>query len=94
VQSVVARTGDGVCVHGLGLSRAQRAALVVHSDLTIAPLGEGTSCPWLLLDLDNERSGLLTSEVPPGWRREVTLFRLSDRKEGLVLYRQPGSVIR
>lgn len=94
VQSVVARTGDGVCVHGLGLSRAQRAALVVHSDLTIAPLNEGTSCPWLLLDLDDERSGLLASEIPPGWHREVTLFRLSDRKEGLVLFRQAGSGIR
>ena len=87
VQSVVNRTASPDCVHEIGLRHAQRAALVVHGEITIVPLRDGPSCGWLIADLDDERSGRLAREIPPGWHRDGVLYRLSDRKEGLVLFR-------
>lgn len=73
------------CVATLGLSRSQIAAFQFHGALELQPFHPGSSCLWLIADVESvsARPDITQS---PDWRLRRTMGHPAERKETLSLF--------
>lgn len=75
------------CIAHFGLSRAQLAALQLHSTLRMEPVSDSATCSWLLIDRDIVNQ---TPEIvnPVLWERYLELGHPRPGEEDLVIFRR------
>lgn len=87
LRPLVAQT-DG-CVHPLGLSRSQIAALEHHLDRRVVPLQGPVHCPWVLADRGAWQQAQQRG-LPPAWEAWqplATVPRPTDKTDHIVVLR-------
>jgi 4-amino-4-deoxy-L-arabinose transferase-like glycosyltransferase len=87
VRNVVALIDAPGCVEVHRLSQAQMAALRYHGKLTLRRAGIQASCPWLLVDADEEQSASIEVDLRQ-WQPVATVARPTDSNDNMVLYRR------
>lgn len=90
VRALIARTGTQSCMHVLGLSQGQYAALLVHGAPTAYPLTAAPpQCEWLVVADDAVTLQQRRSPPPPTeWSLVSRIGRPTDQSDALVLYRK------
>ncbi|WP_311223978.1 MULTISPECIES: hypothetical protein [unclassified Acidovorax] len=88
MQSVRAVMGDAPgCVATYGLSRAQLAGLIYHSDVTLATGQQSVGCDWLVADAG--ASPPFANVLPArDWKPITTIVRPTDKNDRLVVLRR------
>lgn len=75
------------CIAHFGLSRAQLAALRLHSNMRLEPVSDSATCNWLLIDRDIVTQ---TPEIvtPVLWDRYLELGHPRPGEEDVVIFRR------
>lgn len=79
------------CVEIHGISAAQAAALQYHGGLTLKPSTPSGSCPFLVVDAD-EQASLSRAVNMPDWAFQATLRRPTDKTENVLLFKRISRV--
>ena len=75
------------CVHSIGLTNAQNAALMVHAGLRLrAAARPSADCNWLVTDTDG-LDALRPQLAQWGWQEDRRFRRPTDNNETLVIFR-------
>lgn len=87
LQPLVAAQGG--CIHPLGLSRSQIAAIEYHLDRRVVPLEGGAACPWLLADRGTwqQLGATGASSAWTAWQEQAVVPRPTDKTDHIVVLR-------
>jgi 4-amino-4-deoxy-L-arabinose transferase-like glycosyltransferase len=89
VQGVARFVDKPGCVHVLGLTRGQLAALRYHARFDLRVGGTPADCPWLVVTQDLQPS-VAMAMGGRNWRQVGTVRRPTDPKDNLLVYRRAG----
>jgi hypothetical protein len=87
VRRISSIIGQPACVQVHGLTPGQSAAFRYHGRLDTRPAGVEATCPWLLVDVD-EQATLGQTVNPSLWVQRGVFRRRLDKNEDILLYQR------